>query len=165
VAIIPSASVKSMQQALSTYAQGTGFTAANPGKVDGIVGAQTVNAVIAVLPLLPGMPSEIKTLAVLGPIIFSDPSALAKAKGFVTQHSGKIRDGVIGLAAYQVITGNAPKPGITQLQPLLVTAVQPGGSYTPGISSTPWYKTWWGIGGMVLGGTLAVGTTIALVRR
>ena len=164
MAIIPSASVKSMQQALSTYAQGTGFTAANPGKVDGIVGAQTVNAVIAVLPLLPGMPSEIKTLAVLGPIIFSDPSALTKAKGFITQYSGKIRDGVIGLAAYQVITGNTPKPGITQLQPLLVTAVQPGG-YVPGVSPTPWYKTWWGIGGMVLGGTLAVGTTIALVRR
>lgn len=165
MAIIPSASVKSMQQALSTYAQGTGFTAANPGKIDGIVGAQTVNAVIAVMPLLPGMPSELKTLAVLGPIVFSDPSMLAKAKGFVTQHAAKIRDGVIGLAAYQLITGKGPKPAPVTITPLQVTAVQPGGGYLTPSTTTPWYKTWWGIGGMVLGGTLAVGTTIALVRR
>lgn len=160
MAIIPSAAVKSMQQVLATYAQGTGFSAANPGKIDGIVGQQTVSAVIAMVPLLPGLPSEVKTLAALGPIVFTSTSALNSAKAFITKNASKIRDGIIGLAAYQTIMGKTP--GVP-IQPLTVTALPPGGYIGP--SATPWYKTWWGVGGLILGGTLAVGTTVALVRR
>jgi len=66
------------------------------------------------------------------------------------------------------------------IQPLQVTIRQPSSYIAPNVSiapgvlinpvvvpiaTTPWYKSWWGVGGLVLGGTLALGAVISLVRR
>lgn len=99
------AAVKQMQQALKVYAQGTGYSAADPGAVDGVVGTRTINAVIAMVPLLPSMPDEVKALAPLGPLIMTSADARSRATTFITRHASKIHAGIVGLAAYQVAVG------------------------------------------------------------
>lgn len=103
-----STAVKQMQQALKVYAQGTGYTAADPGAVDGVVGNQTINAVIAMVPLLPGLPDEIKALAPLGPLIMTNADARNRAKSFITAQASKIHSAIIGLGAYQIAVGKTP---------------------------------------------------------
>lgn len=154
------ANVKALQQALTKYAQGTGFTAANPGAVDGIVGLKTVTAVMAMVPLLPAVPSEIRQLAMLGPIVLSSPAALESAKSFVKKNANTLYKSVIGLAAYQVATGNVPKPVIQPVQVQANPIYQP---MTPVAQPKQWFKTWWGAA--AIGGTLltvaAVGVSLA----
>jgi hypothetical protein len=100
--------VKQLQQALTQYAKITGFAAANPGPADGFVGTQTLNAVIAMIPLLPKIPSEVKTLATLGPLLLINADAKAQAVKYVTQYAGMITNAIIGLATYQAGTGKLP---------------------------------------------------------
>jgi hypothetical protein len=157
---VPNAKVKKLQQALATYATVTGYAAANPGAADGFVGVRTINAVIAMIPLLPKMPSEIKALATIGPLIMIDNDARAKAAKFITDNADKITSGVIGLAAYQAGTGKlptqTPTPTPTQL-PVGPTA-QPGyqPSYpAPMPSAAPWYASGWGVA-TIVGGVLGV---------
>lgn len=139
---LPSPTVKSMQQALHAYATAVGFAPAEPGAIDGIVGNQTMTAVIAMVPLLPVIPSEVKAIAQLGPIALASPDVAKQAKKYITSNAGKIRDGIIGLAAYQVATGKLPKPGITTLIPITVTAVQPGAAGGGLTNAIYFYDTW-----------------------
>lgn len=107
---IPNPKVKQLQQALTTYARVTGFSAANPGAIDGVVGIQTISAVIAMIPLIPKLPDTVKAIAPLGPLILINSDARARATKFITDNADKITNGIIGLAAYQAGTGRLPVP-------------------------------------------------------
>lgn len=136
---LPSSAVKNMQQALHAYATTVGFAPAEPGAIDGIVGDRTVNAVVAMVPLLPVIPAEIKSIAQLGPIALASPQVMAKAKTYIASNASKIRDGIIGLAAYQVATGKTPKPSLN-INPLVVGVVVNPGSVS---SSAIWFYDSW----------------------
>lgn len=148
--------VKQMQQALKVYAQGTGLVAADPGVADGVVGTKTITAVLTMIPLLPGMPSELKVLVPLGPLVLTNADARSRAVKFITSNAGKIHAGIVGLAAYQIAVGQTPQvPGGTVVwNPGAIPPVAP-----------PWYTTWWGIGLITIGAVTIVGGTVAAVRR
>jgi hypothetical protein len=134
--MLPSSKVKTLQKTLAAYAQATGFSAANPGAIDGFVGTQTINAVVAMIPLIPQMPSEVRALAILAPILMTDPSARKKAVEYVTKYADDIAKGIIGLAAYQVATGKLPT---TQTAPS-GAGIKTVGPYLPGsawVASAP----------------------------
>jgi len=164
---LPNANVKSMQQALIAYANATGFSAANPGLADGFVGAKTVAAVAAMLPLLPGIPSELKTITQLAPLIMASPDALKQAGTFITKHASTIRNGIIGLAVVQVATGNTPiKPGLNIVPLQFNMQYSTGGTPAPQVPLQPWYKQTWGIA--AIAGTViaaVAGAGLALANR
>lgn len=97
--------VAELQRVLIVYAQATGFTPALPGPVDGIVGTQTALAVMAMVPRLPGLPSEIVAMAPLISLVLATDQGRAEVFGLVRRNAANISRAVIVLEAYRLATG------------------------------------------------------------
>jgi hypothetical protein len=132
-----SAAVERLQQALVAYSQVAGLAAANPGVVDGVVGAKTVNAVAAVLPRLTSKISKdvADVLSLALPIAGLSADAMGMAKATVEQYASQID---VAIRALSIVTGPggspaAPPTGGTRVTgfPSKVAAIQ-AGTLTPG---------------------------------
>lgn len=104
--------VAELQRVLKTYVQITGYTPADPGTVDGIVGIKTVMAVVAMLPRVPGLPSEIRALAPVISLMLVTDDGRAQAFNLVKSNAGTISKAIIALEAYRIGTASG-SPGAT----------------------------------------------------
>lgn len=105
----PDSGVVELQKTLTNYATATGFTPANPGTTSGLVDDKTIMAVAAVMPRVPGIPSEVKGALALGPaaiLLSSDLRDLAAKT--IKGYAGYITKAIIALGVYQVANGGAP---------------------------------------------------------
>jgi hypothetical protein len=137
-------SVEELQKVLTTYAQTTGYTAANPGPIDGKVGLKTAGAVVAMLPRTPGIPSEVSTLA---PVIWAfaqyDQTQADKLFALIRKHASSIAKAVIAIGIHNVATGGGvpqpPTPGGGKASWALVSdyAQTPGAVWAPPSMTTP----------------------------
>src|SRR5690349_14957752 len=102
-----SAAVEEMQTALHNYAQATGNTAADPGKVDGIVGSKTVSAVAAVLPQVAStMSGGVGAILLIGLTAATvSTTAMTEAKAKVAQYASQIT-AAVKLAQVRVVGAN-----------------------------------------------------------
>lgn len=140
-----------LQNALKALSAATGNASIDPGTVDGILGTHTRTALSQAMsyiaPKLPraiGLPLSIAaTASVFSPDTF-DRLIIAQ---MVT-----ITD-VILVAASQAGSGALPTDS--------------GGNTDvgPSFSSPPWYKTWWGIGGIAMGSLGVILVASSLTSR
>lgn len=100
-------SVEELQKVLTVYATTTGYTPANPGKIDGIVGLKTAGAVVAMLPRTPGVPSEVSTVApVLWAFAQTDTATADRLFALVRRNAGALAKAIVALGVHAVVTGN-----------------------------------------------------------
>lgn len=123
------AEVSGLQTALTNLAIATGRPAINPGKVDGVVGAPTVMAVIAASDLLSQQ---------LGTTTFLALKAAIAAATLSSQADAAAITGITALAGPLTVACNTLAIKYKQ-NPALVASL------------TPWYQTPIGIGVLILG--------------
>lgn len=121
-------SVAELQRVLTTYAQITGFTPANPGPVDGIVGIKTTLAVVAMLPRVPGLPSEVTAMAPVIALLLATTDGQKQAFGLIQRNASTISRAIIALEAYRIGTASGT-PGTTPTTTSIKTG-RPGGFIT-----------------------------------
>jgi hypothetical protein len=167
--------VAELQRVLTAYAQVTGFAPAFPGTVDGIVGVKTAMAVAAMIPRLPGMPSELVVFAPIISLALVTEDGRTQAFSLIKRNAGIISKAIIALEAYRLAQGQPPapippQPGgrppsvMTQWASGIIAPTQ--NPITPGVSPdgtptvlVPWWNTTRGkvaIGAGVAGALLTV---------
>jgi hypothetical protein len=100
--------VAELQRVLAAYANATGYTPANPGPADGIVGTRTIMAVVSVAPRIPGLPSDIRALIPLAGILLATSEGQAKAKDLITKNASSITKALLAVAALSIASGGTP---------------------------------------------------------
>lgn len=129
------AEIAKMQQALANLAQATGKPQFNPGRSDGVLDDATMVAVAAAVSVaaneLPDTLGSVVQLALIG------GATTSTAKNYVNQYASQLSVAFNAAAVkYKV---NPPAPTVY-----------------PIATATPWYTTWWGVGGLIIGGIVAL---------
>jgi hypothetical protein len=122
------ADVENLQRALINFAQRSGNAATNPGAVTGELNAQTMTALQAAI--AQGSSSLPSWMYLAMQAAMAGGATTSSAKAFVTQYAT--------VFAVAVNTQASRLPAVAQPIP-------------PAAVATPWYKTQWGIGLLVLG--------------
>lgn len=126
-----SAEIIKLQQSLANLAVATGRPEFAPGRTDGVLDDATMAGVAAAVSVAANeLPSWLATalqIALVG------GAATQTAKNYVSQYAAQLS---VAFNTAAVKYKKAPVP------------VAP----TPAVFVTPWFKTWWGITGIVVGG-------------
>lgn len=129
------AEITKLQQALVNLAQSTNKPQLNPGRVDGVLDDATMACVASALSYaaneLPSQLSSVVQLALIG------GSATSTAKNYVGQYASQLS---VAFNAAAVKYRTAPPPPVMM----------------PGTATGAWYTTWWGIGGLIIGGAFVL---------
>lgn len=146
--------IRSMQEALTALSQVTGNVNINPGSTNGFADTRTTTAVIA-------------SLGVIGKFLGSTTAGLIQATaaiysiadpehlhGLILQYAPRIEQAARAAAIAYTQGGAVPAPAPGPAVPTL-----------PPTGATPWYKTWWGIGGIAVGGIGLLAIILAPPRR
>lgn len=128
------AEVTKLQQSLVNLAQATGHPEFMPGRTDGQLDDATMVAIAAALSIasneLPGYISTALNLAMIG------GAGTTTVKNYVSQYATQLAVAFNAAAVKYRKAPPAPAPT------------------TPIVVSAPWYTTWWGIGGLIIGGVV-----------
>jgi len=130
-----SSQYQAFQQALVSLSNALGDSRINPGSTDGILdnglpSNATMGALVAALPHLKSKLGTATTTILTLALAFG--ASTTKAKTTVRDYMATLTGAINAVAA--------------------VAAGSGGGSTSTAIAlNTPWYKTWWGAGGLVLG--------------
>ena len=147
--------IKDLQQALVQYAQATGFAAANPGTVDGVLTLQTRSAVIATVPRVPKMPSAVKTVAqYAGPFLSLHPDLVTEVDKIITEYAPQIAAAIRLLA--MIPSGSSSGAGTTATQ--TSTAAR-------AVTAPKWYKTGTGMAAIGAGALAVTASALLLATR
>lgn len=130
------AEITKLQQSLVNLAQATNRPQFNPGRIDGVLDDATMIAVSAAFSVaaneLPSQLSTVVQLALIG------GSATTTAKNYIGQYATQL-----------AVAFNAAALKYKQAAVPAVPMPMPSGT-------APWYTTWWGIGGMIVGGLVVL---------
>ncbi len=130
------AEIARMQQSLVNLAQATGHPEFVPGRVDGVLDDNTMVAIAAAMSVvaneLDGWLSTAIQLALVG------GASTSTAKSYISQYAPQLSVAFNAAAIKYKQTPTAPVPVPT-------TAI-----------AVPWYTTWWGIGGIIIGGVIVL---------
>lgn len=124
-------SVAELQRVLTAYAKITGFTAADPGTADGIIGMKTVLAVVSILPRVPGLPREVTMMAPMIGLMLATEDGKTAAFKLIKSNAGLISKAIIAMEVYRTGSGSAPSPAPTATTPT-VTSVKAGTIWAQG---------------------------------
>jgi hypothetical protein len=123
--------VAELQRVLKAYVQVTGYTPADPGTVDGIVGVKTAMAVIAMLPRVPGIPEEVRAMAPVLSIMLATDDGKTQVYRTIKNNASTIAKAIIALEAYRVGTSSG-SPATTATS----TAIATNTFFNPGAIAT-----------------------------
>jgi hypothetical protein len=98
--------VAELQRVLAAYAQATGYTAANPGPIDGIVGTQTALAVIAMLPKIPNLPDAVRSMATVMPMMLATDDGKQAMFNLIRNNASGIAKAIVAMEVVRVTTGS-----------------------------------------------------------
>lgn len=159
-----SASIERLQAALQAYARVTGQPAADPGRVDGILGPKTISAIEIVLPRLGGkLDSSLTTpLAIALPLAAINDDAAAKAQDLITRIAPELTAAIMGLTVSSTTTA-VPLPSTSLPMPNTIPTTMP--MPMPMMPAVAWYQTTWGIAALAVGAVGLVGLVALLVRK
>lgn len=152
--------VLELQKVLAAYATATKNATFSPGPIDGVVGDQTIRAVIAVAPLIPGLPKSVKDAIALLPVAMAFPDGRKKAVSVITSNASYIAKAIAATAIYQTIKGG---PAVAQINPLVVQATPMQPTY-PVAPVSSWAKSPVGIAVIAGGALAAILATVLVVR-
>lgn len=98
----PDSGVAELQRVLKAYVAATGYAAADPGAVDGLVGPKTAMAVALVVPRIPDLPTAIKNMApVMIMLIAAGGDKAASVYKLIRENASTIAGGIIAMEAYR----------------------------------------------------------------
>ena len=133
------AEIVKLQQSLANLAQSTQRPEFSPGRTDGVLDDATVAAVASAFSVVANeLPSWLATslqLALIG------GSATQVAKNYISQYAAQLA------VAFNTA---AVKYKTTPVPAAIPTAI-----------AMPWYQTWWGIGGLIVGGLIVLKYVLA----
>lgn len=121
--------VAELQRVLKTYAQITGYTPADPGVVDGVIGIKTTMAVIAIVPRVPGLPSEVTAMVPVMALMLAAEDTRTQVFNLIKRNASLITKAIIALEAYRVGTGTGTAPPATTPTS---TSIKAGTLWQPG---------------------------------
>jgi peptidoglycan hydrolase-like protein with peptidoglycan-binding domain len=145
--------VKTLQNALKGLSKATGNPGIDPGPVDGLVGPKLRNAVSQSMSYISGASSSSAISGIAA--LFGIAGLLAPA---ATVDQAIFAQSLTLASAVNIATAryaNAPNTG---------AGAGAGTIPPPAAKVTPWYATWWGAGGLILGGVGAVVLVSSLAR-
>lgn len=163
-------SILALQQALAAYATKNGHPEVNPGATDGVMSPTTRNAVVAVVSLLPGIPSDVRNVILAAgyaaSISSSATDALDKA---ISGYASQLAAAINLASSVSTSTASSTAARITTYANRQAIAVNTSASWLPAAvtnmftvpAGQSWYDTTWGKGAIVLG---AAGLGIAAVK-
>lgn len=155
----PDSGVAELQRVLKAYVAATGYAAADPGAVDGLVGPKTAMAVALVVPRIPDLPTAIKNMApvMIGLVVAGGDKAAFVYK-LIRENASTIAAGIIAMEAYRAGTaassgGTTPAQGTpaprtaprTRFNEAL-TAVLVSATGSPAVPAMPTTAIWWAAG-------------------
>jgi len=145
-----SAAIQSLQTALVGLAQASGRPAINPGPVDGILGDKTMLAVAAGLQAASErIPKDTAATVVSAALVFG--ATTSQAKTAVTTYASQLTV-IIKAATAAYATGLIKNPSQFPIQTFAAQpSALPGAGAGSILGTGPWYKTWWGMGAIVVG--------------
>lgn len=164
-----SASIKALQQALAAYAAATNYPAANPGAIDGFLGAMTRAAVLAVVPRLPKLPSAVKSILQYGAVAAVIPEVAQQIDSLITTYAAEITTAIKLLQIAQTPSPPATPTGAgTTATTTTPSTTGPSttapGSGVPGAAPS-WYKTGPGMAAIGVGATAVLTSAILLATK
>jgi hypothetical protein len=137
---------QALQQALTALAAATGNAGFDPGATDGMLvdGLPSTRVMSAVIQAMPYLKPKLGTaLTAILTIALAVGSTTTTAKQAVKDYMGPIAVAVATIAALKGGGGSS-------------------GSALVAAETTPWYKTWWGAGGLAIG---AIGIIYLITQR
>lgn len=153
----PDSGVAELQRVLKAYVAATGYAAADPGAVDGLVGPKTATAVALVVPRIPDLPTAIKNMApVMIMLIAAGGDKAASVYKLIRENASTIAGGIIAMEAYRAGTaatsgGAAPAvPGTPAPRTRFgdaLTAVLVSAAGSPAVPAMPTTTIWWAANG------------------
>lgn len=148
----PDSGVAELQRVLKAYAAATGYTAADPGPVDGLVGIKTATAVALLIPRIPDLPQAVQALAPVAIMfIAAGGDKAASVYKMIRENASTIAAGIIAMEAYRAGTaassgGTTPAQGTpaprTRFNEAL-TAVLVSAAGSPAVPAMPTTAIWW----------------------
>lgn len=142
--------VAKLQVALAALAQVSGKPIINPGAPTGYVGPMTVNAVVASMGLLTKHLGGIGGALSAGLAIYSIADQ-AQAAALITQYASQLEQAARAATLAIAQGQQSPTPEAGPLVPVTL--------------AVPWYKTWWGISALAVGGVGLLALLLAPPRR
>ena len=147
----PDSGVAELQRVLKAYAAATGYTAADPGPVDGLVGIKTATAVAMMIPRIPDLPQSVRAMGPVILMLLATDDGRASVYKMIRENASTIAGGIIAMEAYRAGTaasggGSTPAQGTpaprTRFSEALTTVlVSAAGS--PAVPAMPTTTIWW----------------------
>ncbi|MBK7823018.1 MAG: hypothetical protein IPJ61_18715 [Tessaracoccus sp.] len=147
----PDSGVAELQRVLKAYVAATGYAAADPGTVDGLVGIKTATAVAMMIPRIPDLPQSVRAMGPVILMLLATDDGRASVYKMIRENASTIAGGIIAMEAYRAGTaasggGSTPAQGTpaprTRFSEALTTVlVSAAGS--PAVPAMPTTTIWW----------------------
>jgi hypothetical protein len=150
----PDSGVAELQRVLKAYAAATGYTAADPGTVDGLVGIKTATAVAMMIPRIPDLPQTVRAMGPVMLMLLATDDGRTNVYKMIRENASTIAAGIIAMEAYRAGTaassgGTTPAQGTpaprTRFNEAL-TAVLVSAAGSPAVPAMPTTAIWWAAG-------------------
>lgn len=153
----PDSGVAELQRVLKAYVAATGYTAADPGTVDGLVGIKTATAVAMMIPRIPDLPQTVRAMGPVMLMLMATEEGRANVYKMIRENASMLAAAIIAMEAYRAGTtatsggGTAPAaPGTpaprTRFNEAL-TAVLVASAGSPAVPAMPTTTIWWAADG------------------
>lgn len=152
----PDSGVAELQRVLKAYVAATGYTAADPGTVDGLVGIKTATAVAMMIPRIPDLPQTVRAMGPVMLMLLATDDGRANVYKMIRENASTIAGGIIAMEAYRAGTaatsgGAAPAvPGTPAPRTRFgdaLTAVLVSAAGSPAVPAMPTTTIWWAANG------------------
>lgn len=148
----PDTGVAELQRVLKAYVAATGYTAADPGAVDGLVGIKTATAVALMIPRIPDLPTVVQAMGPVMLMLLATDDGRTNVYKMIRENASTIAAGIIAMEAYRAgtaassasgapTTAGATSPRVRFDAALTSALVSAAGS--PAVPAMPATAIWW----------------------
>lgn len=150
----PDSGVAELQRVLKAYVAATGYTAADPGTVDGLVGIKTATAVAMMIPRIPDLPQTVRAMGPVMLMLMATEEGRANVYKMIRENASMIAGGIIAMEAYRAGTAATSSGTPAQGTPAprtrfgeALTAVLVSAAGSPAVPAMPTTTIWWAANG------------------
>jgi hypothetical protein len=146
----PDSGVAELQRVLKAYVAATGYTAADPGAIDGLVGIKTATAVAMMIPRIPNLPQAIQAMGPVMLMLLATDDGRANVYKMIRENASTLAGAIIAMEAYRAGTA-AAAPGTPTTMPRtrfseVLTSILVSAAGSPAVPAMPTTTIWWAAG-------------------
>jgi hypothetical protein len=157
----PDSGVAELQRVLKAYVAATGYTAADPGTVDGLVGIKTATAVAMMIPRIPDLPQTVRAMGPVILMLLATDDGRANVYKMIRENASAIAGGIIAMEAYRAsaATNSTSAPAATTTTVTMapgtprtrfneaLASVLVAAAGSPAVPAMPTTTIWWAANG------------------